>query len=155
MRRSIDGEVFHPAIDVSGKHFYAMSLYFYALDCLREISEHPIMAGGNTKGEGGTVDFLRNWPRPTLAELSGALREFCALSWETINERLDVKRVHTFTSRKGFPHRCLEGVYIVTLLRDGFGFESDGRSVSFLYDIEGSEVEWSIGALLVDSQNKK
>jgi len=48
----------------------------------------------------------------------------------------------------GFPHRCFEGTYILTLLRDGFGFGEESRSVSFVYDIGGEEVEWTLGVLL-------
>jgi len=53
----------------------------------------------------------------------------------------------------GFPHRCFEGTYILTLLRDGFGFGEESRSVSFVYDIGGEEVEWTLGVLLGQIKN--
>ena len=40
---------------------------------------------------------------------------------------------------------CFESVYIVTLLRDGFGFDLDSRDITFTFLVDGSEVEWSLG----------
>lgn len=46
------------------------------------------------------------------------------------------------------PHRCLESVYMVTLLRDGFGFHPSSRDITFTFLVDGSEVEWSLGMAL-------
>ena len=55
---------------------------------------------------------------------------------------------HKWTRFDGFPHRCLETVYIHTLLRDGYGFDGDGRDVEFVLEIGGEEVEWTMGMAL-------
>jgi len=34
---------------------------------------------------------------------------------------------------------------MVTLLRDGFGFELDSSDITFTFLVDGSEVEWSLG----------
>lgn len=34
---------------------------------------------------------------------------------------------------------------MVTLLRDGFGFELESRNITFTYLVDGSEVDWSLG----------
>lgn len=43
------------------------------------------------------------------------------------------------------PDRCFESVYMVTLLRDGFGFEMESRDITFTFLVDGSEVEWTLG----------
>ena len=61
----------------------------------------------------------------------------------------DLKQIednaHEFTRREVLPDRCFESVYMVTLLRDGFGFELDSRDITFTFLVDGSEVDWSIG----------
>merc|ERR1712087_817298 len=52
------------------------------------------------------------------------------------------------TNPNTLQHRCMEAVYIVTLLRDGYGFEPSSRNITFTYDIDGSEVEWTLGMVL-------
>lgn len=34
---------------------------------------------------------------------------------------------------------------MVTLLRDGFGFEMESRDITFTFLVDGSEVEWTLG----------
>jgi hypothetical protein len=55
---------------------------------------------------------------------------------------------HDFTRADVLPHRCLESVYMVTLLRDGFGFHPSSRDITFAFLVDGSEVEWSLGMAL-------
>ena len=47
-KTSIDRSIFHPAISESTT-WVAMSLYFYALDCVREIALNPILGGERAK----------------------------------------------------------------------------------------------------------
>jgi hypothetical protein len=37
---------------------------------------------------------------------------------------------------------------MVTLLRDGFGFEPSSRDITFTFLVDNSEVEWSLGMAL-------
>jgi len=52
---------------------------------------------------------------------------------------------HEFTRAEVLPDRCFESVYMVTLLRDGFGFELDSKDITFTFLVDGSEVDWSLG----------
>jgi hypothetical protein len=39
---------------------------------------------------------------------------------------------------------------MVTLLRDGFGFELDSKDITFTFLVDGSEVDWSLGMAVSD-----
>lgn len=125
---SIDGIV-HPP--VSGE-FYAMSVYFYALDCIRHFT-----------------DLSDKWPTPTINEIYDATFSFCSQNWTYMNEH-GRENKHKYTSHKQLPNRCLEGLYIATLLRDGFGFDGDSRDIHMALTVKGMEVEWTQGFALVE-----
>lgn len=130
-KRNMVGGIEHPPL--RGK-FYGISLYFFTLDCLRELSDpdHPIHV---------------SWPTPSIEELTHALNAFCARKWQGDLE--DVQHeAHEHTRAEVLPHRCVEAVYMVTLLRDGFGFHPSSRDVTFIQYVEGNEVEWSLGMTL-------
>ena len=129
------GSVPHPP--VRGK-FLAMSLYFFALDSLRELAtNHP-----------DAHDALnRAWPTPSIQELVNALDGLCSRSWHGDLELIQ-HEAHAFTRAEILPHRCLESVYLVTLLRDGFGFAPESRDITFTFLVDGSEVEWTLGMAL-------
>lgn len=142
-RRRTVGGVEHPP--VRGK-FFAMSLYFFALDCLRELS----------RPSGEAHDRLNeSWPNPTIRELGDALDGLCSRSWTGDLEDV-AGAAHAYTRPEVLPHRCLEAVYMVTLLRDGFGFDVDSRDITFTFLVDGSEVEWTLGmALALRAQQRK
>ena len=129
------GGVPHPPI--RGIRFYAMSLYFFALDCLRELSGHEALH--------------MNWPTPTLDEIDGALDGLCSRNWHGDLDEIGERRMHRFTRADILPHRCMEAVYIATLLRHGFGFHPEARDITFAFDVDGSEVEWSLGMALSEA----
>lgn len=122
------GGVEHP--QVRGK-FLAMSLYFFTLDSLRVLSGYEALE--------------LSWPTPSIAELYHALPGLCSREWHT---DLSINGKHEFTRDEVLPHRCLESVYLVTLLRDGFGFSMDSRDITFTFLVDGSEVEWTLGMAL-------
>ena len=132
------GGIKHPPI--SGKYM-AMSLYFFTLDCLRELSDndHPINV---------------HWPTPTIDELKHALESFCARSWKDDLEEVQ-HEAHEYTMAEILPHRCLEAVYMVTLLADGFGFHPSSRDITFTHKVDGNEVEWSLGLALSEYAAEK
>lgn len=129
------GGVQHPP--VHGK-FVAMSLYFFTLDTLRALS-HP---------DKEAYEALNlSWPNPSIEELYNALDGLCSRQWQGDLE--DIKHnAHPFTKAETLPHRCMEAVYIVTLLRDGFGFAPESRDITFTFLVDGSEVEWTLGMAL-------
>ncbi len=121
----LDG-VRHPPL--TGK-FLAMSVFFFALDCMKQL---------------GPFD-LPHWPSPSIDEIESAAQRFCAQEWGTLNASADT---HAFTRDDLLPYRCVEVVYIHTLLKHGYGFPGDSRNVTFVLDIEGMEVEWTLGFAL-------
>ena len=46
-----------------------------------------------------------------------------------------VSRGHQYTYTSQLPYRCLEALYIVTLLEKGFGFERDDRSITYALEV--------------------
>jgi hypothetical protein len=128
------GGVDHPP--VRGK-FLAMSLYFFSLDSLRVFS-HP--------KEDAHIALNRSWPNPSIQELEDALDGLCSRDWHT--DMALQEGVHAFTRAEVLPHRCLETVYMVTLLKDGFGFHPTSRDITFTFLVDGNEVEWTLGMAL-------
>jgi len=45
-------------------------------------------------------------------------------------------------------YRCVEVVYIYTLLKHGYGFPGDSRNITFVLNIDNNEVEWTLGFAL-------
>ena len=90
------GGVEHPPI--RGK-FYGMSLYFFTLDCLRELSDpnHAIHV---------------SWPTPSIEELTHALDAFCARSWQGDLEEVQ-HEAHEHTRAEVLPHRCGKKAFFV------------------------------------------
>jgi len=126
------GGVVHPP--VRGK-FLAMSLYFFVLDFLRVMTSSSVSS------------INEAWPSPTLEEISMALPHLCELQWKGDLEFYE-HSTHKYTKPEILPHRCFEAVYLVTLLRDGFGFSPHARDISYIFDVQGSEVEWTLGNAL-------
>lgn len=137
-KRKMVGGIEHPPL--RGK-FYGMSLYFFTLDCLRELSDpsHPVVI---------------SWPTPSIEELTHALNSFCARRWQGDLEEVQ-HEAHEHTRAEVLPHRCIEAVYMVTLLRDGFGFHPSSRDIIFAQWVEGNEVEWSLGMALSEFAAEK
>lgn len=129
------GGVEHPPL--RGK-FYAMSLYYFSLDSLRVLS-HPHAEAHEA--------LNLSWPTPSIEELFNALDGLCSRSWQGDLEEIQ-HDAHDFTRAEVLPHRCIESVYMVTLLRDGFGFHPSSRDITFSFLVDGSEVEWSLGMAL-------
>jgi GDA1/CD39 (nucleoside phosphatase) family len=129
------GGVKHPP--VRGK-FFAMSLFFFSLDSLRVLS-HP------SKEAHDALNL--SWPTPSIQELHDALDGLCSRNWHEDLAEIQ-HEAHVYTRPEVLPHRCLESVYMVSLLRDGFGFAPESRDITFCFLVDGSEVEWSLGYAL-------
>ena len=128
------GGVEHPP--VHGK-FLAMSLYFFSLDSLRVFSEPDYEAH---------LALNLSWPNPSIEELHNALDGLCSRDWHGDMELQH--DAHSFTRAEVLPHRCIETVYMVTLLKDGFGFHPSSRDITFTFLLDESEVEWTLGMAL-------
>jgi golgi apyrase len=128
------GGVEHPPI--RGK-FLAMSLYFFSLDSLRVFSK---------PNEEAHRALNLSWPNPSIQELEDALDGLCSRDWHT--DMALQEGAHSFTRAEVLPHRCLETVYMVTLLKDGFGFHPTSRDITFTFLVDDNEVEWTLGMAL-------
>jgi len=127
---SLDGVVKTPP--VHGVSFVAMSVYFFALDCMRTLIQSE----------------LEHWPSPTLRELGEAAGDFCALDWSSVSQAN-----HDWTWEDQLPHRCFEAIYIVTILEYAFGFDPHARDITFALEVGGMEVEWTLGFALAAMNN--
>mmetsp|Transcript_17207 Transcript_17207/g.25489 ORF Transcript_17207/g.25489 Transcript_17207/m.25489 type:complete len:389 (-) Transcript_17207:36-1202(-) len=112
-------------------NFYAMSVFFYAMDCVRMLGP----------------ENLEHWPQPNLIEMRSAVHRFCEM------ELRQHKLTHDFTTVKRLPYRCVESVYILVLLSDGYGFAEEERRITFAQKVNGMEVEWTLGYLLAEVIN--
>jgi len=126
---SVD-DIKHP--EIKGQ-FYGMSVYFYALDCIRQLGP----------------ETLHNWPKPTINELETAAHKFCETEWSIVETTM-IPSPHKYTRDDQIVNRCLEGLYLVTLLEHGFGFDGDARDITLALEIEGHEVEWTLGFALAE-----
>jgi len=124
----LDGVV-HPPVE--GLEFFGMSVYFYAIDCIRHLS---------------SVD-LHAWPNPTIDEVEHAVHDFCSLPWSQLHE---VKEDHPYTESSQMAHRCLQTLYLGVLLEDAFGFSGDDRGITLALKVEGNEVQWTFGFAIAE-----
>jgi len=130
------GDVPHPPMQ---GHFYGMSVYYYANDAVRTLL-----------GEDGKKLFA-NWPNPTVDELEAAAHTFCQLPWpgDPLDKTTNTwKSKHPYSGTKQLPHRCFESLYMSLVLEHAFGFARDARLITFALDVEGNEVEWTLGYAL-------
>lgn len=74
------------------------------------------------------------------------MHAFCRMDWT--DEGKHLKSRHRYTTDERLQFRCLEANYILTLLRHGFGFESHHRNITLALEVEGTEVEWTLGYAL-------
>ena len=136
-------------------HFYAMSVYFYAIDCIRHYGHFKIFA---------------SWPTPKLDDIEKAALSFCNSNWDTVRSgntflaicalysklnlsKLLIYRIvekHKYTRDWQLQNRCFEGLYISTLLEHGFGIDGSQKMVTLALEVEGVEVEWTLGFALAE-----
>jgi len=151
-----------PSSSVCGD-FVAISLYFFAMDCLRSFAAgvrnftSADVAPDEKEGresakyrplnetETQVMDsFIHHWPRPSIREIAAVADVFCANNWENV-----ATWYHDETpDMQSWSGRCFEVNYIATLLKDGYGLAEDSHSVTFVKDVKGSEIEWTLGAFL-------
>lgn len=128
------GGVEHPPVASSSSSstpstFLAMSLYYFSLDALRVLTDHAAVQAA--------------WPTPSLHELADALPLLCGRHISALRQ----DAAHAYTRPQVLPHRCYEAVYMVSLLRS-FGFQPHARDVTFAFEVNDSEVEWTLGMAL-------
>ena len=75
-------------------------------------------------------------PNPSISELRVATDKFCALPWEEVHDKHSAGVGHQWTYNSQLPYRCMEALYIVTLLEKGFGFDPDSRSITLALEVK-------------------
>ena len=89
-------------------------------------------------------------PTPSIADLETAVHSFCeSFDWDHVVANFMGK--HAFTSNNQMNRRCFQGLYLITLLKQGFGFEDSYSGINFAPS-EGSNVaavDWPLGFLLM------
>ena len=79
------------------------------------------------------------------------MHQFCALDWPHAEKTmLAVDKKHPYTKDEQLAHRCLEGLYMTTLLEHGFGFSGTKRDITLALEVRGTEVEWTLGFALAE-----
>jgi hypothetical protein len=106
-----------------------MSLFFYVRHFASAASVLP------KHEEGGT----------TVASLRHAARILCDYDERQLRRLVGVDPL---TTDDALRWRCFDLTYTSRLLSDGYGFSEDATAIDFLGDVDGVEVEWTLGALL-------
>jgi hypothetical protein len=57
---------------------------------------------------------------------------------------------HEYTKNSQLPYRCIEALYMSTLLEHGFGFDGSHRNITLALEVLGHEVEWTLGFALAE-----
>ena len=90
-------------------------------------------------------------PNPSINEIETAAHDFCALEWAHVNETMIGKdKKHAFTKSSQLHNRCVEALYMATLLEYGFGFDGSDRNITLALEVMGHEVEWTLGFALAE-----
>ena len=63
-----------------------------------------------------------------------AAHQFCSFQWEALKEEFDSNK-HAYTRTFQLPQRCVESLYMVTLLERGFGLDEDYKGVTIALEV--------------------
>lgn len=137
-----------PGNDNHARHAGALNINYYAVSgylYVQEFASHWLARKKNTKlQEAGKT--------PTVTELIAAASDLCASEWSDIEKATKGGQeagAHRYTDIVKAPHRCLEVNYISVLLHTSYGFEgNENREITFEDEIDGTSVEWPLGAFL-------
>jgi hypothetical protein len=130
------GDVSQPP--VGGLDFLAMSMHYYAVDCMRTLLPPSSAASAGLRDR---------WPQPCIDDISRAAVDWCQLTWSQLSA--GQLGTHELTSPDKLPHRCYDANYVATLLGpSGFGIPTHEQRVTFSLEVDGAEVEWTLGAFL-------
>lgn len=128
--------------------FLLISGYLYVTDFARWWLARP---GSVPASSSSILDQASTFARPNVAELREAAQLLCAETWADVSAAaLDPSSKHSFTGAHKVPHRCFEANYVVSLLSHAYGFDEGARLFRVVADVNGNEIEWTLGAFLHD-----
>ena len=141
-----DGSPMRAPADVvgTGTRFLAMSLTYHLTHFL-----HVALPSG-----------LDGFPRSTIEQVRAGSQIACGTNWEDALAKWDGVDANTATDR--LPGRCFDGALVTALLEGGegasdggngrggvgFGFATDTRDIEYVEDVNGADVEWTMGAAM-------
>ena len=85
-------------------------------------------------------------PTPRIDDIEDAAHEFCRIDISDIRSR----EKHKYTRDWQVQNRCFEGLYLATILEHGFGIDGTKQMVTLALEVEGVEVEWTLGFALAE-----
>ena len=118
--------------------FLGISAFVYSLDFASWLLE---MRNEN-------LEFTKQYPQPSVSAIRGACNLICSLPVDT-----ELFTRHKMTNEVEAQGRCFDICYVAELL-ESFGFSDDDRRVSFVLEIQGKEIEWTLGYYLTHVQRK-
>jgi hypothetical protein len=89
-------------------------------------------------------------PNPNIKEIESAVHDFCSSEWSFVKENMLNIEKHAYTKNSQLPYRCVEALYMATLLEYGFGFDVIERNITLALEVLGHEVEWTLGFALAE-----
>ncbi|XP_022286416.2 ectonucleoside triphosphate diphosphohydrolase 8-like [Crassostrea virginica] len=93
------------------------------------------------------MDFLNQTNNSSLSEFQAALSTFCHMTWKQVKEK------YPKTPTEYLPWYCFGGVYMHTLLVEGYKFDHNTWSnIHFVDKLRGTEIGWSLG-FMIDSSS--
>ena len=113
-----------------GKGFVAMSLFHYAAHFAHLAGHMP--GADSSSSAGALLEAARSLCAEPHAALLGRMRG----------------GVDKHTPDEAIAWRCFDTLYAARLLGFGYGFAPSDPPIQFVGDIDGAEVEWTVGLLL-------
>lgn len=128
--------------------FVAMSLFFYVhhfADVAGLIGARPTGAHADAAASAANGAAPLGAHAVSAEQLHAAAMRLCA---EPDSQLRRMVGKDPLTTEDALRWRCFDLTYAARLLTDGYGFSSDAAAVEFLGEVDGVEVEWTLGALL-------
>lgn len=113
-----------------------MSLFYFALNSIKSYTN--------------LLDINEN-KNPSINDLEKGTKALCEIPWSKLSN--EYKDNDKYTDAGTLPFRCFQLSYILVLLHEGYGFSSDSHNVHFVGNVNGGEVEWSLGVGLISGNN--
>ena len=137
------------------QQFVALSLYYHVAHFLAVAAPAgnatllAALSGGSKKNHVVALSPPPPFPfpNPTPGELSARCSLLCALPWSVVQHHL--QGVDPNTPPPRLHGRCFDCARVVTLLSSttvGYGFPPNSRQIVFLDKVNGTAVEWTLGA---------
>lgn len=114
-----------------------MSLFYFALNSIKSYTNQ--------------LDINEN-KNPSIDDLEKGTKSLCEIPWEKLSTTY--KDSDKYTDAGTLPFRCFQLSYILVLLHEGYGFTTDSHNVHFVGNVNGGEVEWSLGVGLISGNNQ-